>query len=100
MSSSSDSSELMYFLAIFLRLAGVFFDDDDELSFDEDALLKCLLNFIFMLSESDESESSTSLNERKVFKVQHRAFARLNLTIILRLIWFSNFLFSLCKDVL
>jgi hypothetical protein len=51
----------MYFLAIFLRRAGVFFEDDDELSFDEDALFKCLLSFIFMLSELSELSSSVKI---------------------------------------
>lgn len=64
MSSSSDSSEFMYFLAIFLRRAGVFFDDDDELSFDDEALFRCLLSFIFMLSELSELSSSVK-NRRK-----------------------------------
>jgi hypothetical protein len=47
---------LIYFLAFFRRLAGVFFDDDEEPSFDDEALLKCF-NFIFILSESEELES-------------------------------------------
>jgi hypothetical protein len=50
----------MYFLAFFLRRAGVFFDDDEEPSFDDEAaLLKCF-SFMFMLSLSDELESSSA----------------------------------------
>lgn len=55
----------MYFFAIFLRLAGVFFDDEDELSFEDEALLRCF-SFIFMLSESEESESSSSTKKIKI----------------------------------
>lgn len=56
----------MYFFATFFLRAGVFFEDEDELSFDEDALLRCLLSFIFMLSESEsESESSSSKNRKR-----------------------------------
>lgn len=50
----------MYFFATFLRRAGVFFDDEDELSFEEEAALLRCLSFIFMLSESDELESTSS----------------------------------------
>lgn len=62
MSSSSDSSDT-YFLALFLRLAGVFFDDEDEFSFDDDATAADCFRFLsltFMLSESDELELSSS----------------------------------------